>query len=299
MLNPYFDMKMKLIITAALIFICAFVSVADQIYTKNKKANQLYKKGEYKEALKLYEDLAVESPSEPKIKMNKGSALFQTGDLDKAEESYNNASTALKDKKALADLYYNLGNVHYMQGEQLAAQQNQGASEKYKAALENYSKSLDLRPHDKDTKWNLQLANAKMKQMQNQQQKNQNDKNKNNKNDKKQDQNNQQKQDQKKNDQNKQDKNNQDQKNKDQQNKDNKQQQDKNKQDQQKQDAQNDKNKQDQQKPEPTPQQQKQEDMKKDEAKKLIELYSDDEHDLNKKPEKAGVIGERKGEKDW
>jgi hypothetical protein len=39
--------------------------------------------------------------------------------------------------------------------------------------------------------------------------------------------------------------------------------------------------------------------MKKDEARKLIELYSDDEHDLNKKPEKAGVIGERKGEKDW
>ena len=275
----------------------ASAAFSDQLYTKNKKANQLYKKGEYKDALKMYEDLAVESPTEPKIKMNKGSALLQMDSLDRAEESYNSAATGLKDKKALADLYYNLGNAQYMQGEKLAAQQNQGASEKYKAALENYIKSLDLRPHDRDAKWNLQLANAKMKQMQNQQQKNQNDKNKNDKNDKKQDQKNQQ-QDQKKNDQNKQDQNKKDQ-NKDQQNKDNKQQQDKNNQDQQKQNAQNDKNKQDQQKPEPTPQQQKQEDMKKDEARKLIELYSDDEHDLNKKPEKAGVIGERKGEKDW
>ena len=277
----------------------ASTAFADQIYTKNKKANQLYKKGDYNEALKMYEDLAVESPSEPKIKMNKGSALFQMDSLNKAEESYNNAATGLKDKKALADLYYNLGNTQYMQGEQLAAQQNQGASEKYKAALENYIKSLDLRPHDKDTKWNVQLANAKMKQMQNQQQKNQNDKNKNDKNDKKQDQKNQQ-QDQNKNDKNKQDKNNKDQKNKDQQNKDqNKDNKQDNKNDQQQQNAQNDKNKQNQQKPEPTPQQQKQEDMKKDEAKKLIELYSDDEHDLNKKPEKAGVFGERKGEKDW
>ena len=275
----------------------ASAAFSDQLYTKNKKANQLYKKGEYKDALKMYEDLAVESPTEPKIKMNKGSALLQMDSLDRAEESYNSAATGLKDKKALADLYYNLGNAQYMQGEKLAAQQNQGASEKYKAALENYIKSLDLRPHDRDAKWNLQLANAKMKQMQNQQQKNQNDKNKNDKNDKKQDQKNQQ-QDQKKNDQNKQDQNKKDQ-NKDQQNKDNKQQQYKNNQDQQKQNAQNDKNKQDQQKPEPTPQQQKQEDMKKDEARKLIELYSDDEHDLNKKPEKAGVIGERKGEKDW
>jgi len=272
----------------------ASAAFSDQLYTKNKKANQLYKKGEYKDALKMYEDLAVESPTEPKIKMNKGSALFQMDDLDKAEESYNNAATGLKDKKALADLYYNLGNVQYMQGEKLAAQQNQGASEKYKAALENYIKSLDIRSHDKDTKWNLQLANAKMKQMQNQQQKNQNDKNKNDKNDKKQDQKNQQ-QDKNKNDKNKQDQKNKDQQNKD-QNKDNKQD---NKNDQQQQNAQNDKNKQDQQKPEPTPQQQKQEDMKKDEARKLIELYSDDEHDLNKKPEKAGVIGERKGEKDW
>ena len=272
----------------------ASAAFSDQLYTKNKKANQLYKKGEYKDALKMYEDLAVESPSEPKIKMNKGSALFQMDDLDKAEESYNNAATGLKDKKALADLYYNLGNVQYMQGEKLAAQQNQGASEKYKAALENYIKSLDLRSHDRDAKWNLQLANTKMKQMQNQQQKNQDDKNKNDKNDKKQDQKNQQ-QDKNKNDKNKQDQKNKDQQNKD-QNKDNKQD---NKNDQQQQNAQNDKNKQDQQKPEPTPQQQKQEDMKKDEARKLIELYSDDEHDLNKKPEKAGVIGERKGEKDW
>jgi hypothetical protein len=288
---------MKVISIISIGLLLASAAFSDQLYTKNKKANQLYKKGEYKDALKMYEDLAVESPTEPKIKMNKGSALLQMDSLDRAEESYNSAATGLKDKKALADLYYNLGNAQYMQGEKLAAQQNQGASEKYKAALENYIKSLDLRPHDRDAKWNLQLANAKMKQMQNQQQKNQNDKNKNDKNDKKQDQKNQQ-QDQKKNDQNKQDQNKKDQ-NKDQQNKDNKQQQDKNNQDQQKQNAQNDKNKQDQQKPEPTPQQQKQEDMKKDEARKLIELYSDDEHDLNKKPEKAGVIGERKGEKDW
>jgi hypothetical protein len=285
---------MKVISIISIGLLLASAAFSDQLYTKNKKANQLYKKGEYKDALKMYEDLAVESPSEPKIKMNKGSALFQMDDLDKAEESYNNAATGLKDKKALADLYYNLGNVQYMQGEKLAAQQNQGASEKYKAALENYIKSLDLRSHDRDAKWNLQLANTKMKQMQNQQQKNQDDKNKNDKNDKKQDQKNQQ-QDKNKNDKNKQDQKNKDQQNKD-QNKDNKQ---NNKNDQQKQNAQNDKNKQDQQKPEPTPQQQKQEDMKKDEARKLIELYSDDEHDLNKKPEKAGVIGERKGEKDW
>jgi len=287
---------MKTFPIIAILFLFAGASFSDQLYSKNKQANKLYKNGEYNEALKLYDDMAVEAPNEPKIKMNKGSAHAQLGDLDKAEEAYNSAAAGLKDKKALADLYYNLGNIKYLQGEQLAAKQDKGASEKYKAALENYCKSLDLRPRDKDTKWNLQLANAKMKQMQNQQnQNNKDDKNKDDKQNKqnKKDQNNQDQNNQDKNkDQNK-DQNNKDQK-KDEQNKDNKQ--DKNN-DQQKQNAGNDQNK--QQKPEPTPQQQKQEDMKKDEAKKLIELYSDDEHDLNKKPEKAGVIGERKGEKDW
>jgi tetratricopeptide (TPR) repeat protein len=282
---------MKISASLLLIILLAAMPYADQIYSGNKKANQLYKKGEYGEALKMYDDLSVEAPSEPKIKMNKGSAQYQLGDLDKAEESYNQAAAGLKDKKALADLYYNLGNTQYMQGEQLAGQGKQEAMDKYKAALGNYIKSLDIKANNKDAKWNLQLASAKIKEMQNQQQQNKNDKNKNDKKDNKQNQNTDQNKDQNK-DKNKD--NNKDQKNKD-QNKDNNK--DKQDQDKQNQNSQNDK--QDQQKPEPQPAQSKQEDMKKDEAKKLIELYSDDEHDLNKKPEKTGVAGQKRVDKDW
>ena len=275
---------------ALFFFLAAATTFADQLYTKNKKANQLYKKGDYSEALKTYDDLSIEAPAEPKIKMNKGSAQFQLGDFDKAEESYN-AASGLKDKRALADLHYNLGNAQYMQGERLSAQGKQEAMDKYKGALENYIKSLDLRPRDRDAKWNLQLTAAKIKEMQNQKnQQNKNDKNKDNK-DNKQNQNKNQNKDQDKKDQN-----NKDQQNKD-QNKDNKQQDKKDQ--KQNQNEQNDKKQQEQQKPEPTPAQQKQDDLKKDEAKKLLELYSDDEHDLNKKPEKTGIAGQKKNAKDW
>ncbi len=172
------DYRLGFACIAVLLFSAA--ATGDQLYSKNKKANQLYKKGQYREALKMYDDLSVESPNEPKIKMNKGSVLYQLKDLEKAEEAYNGAASVCKDKKTLGDLYYNLGNIQYMQGEQLAGQGKQEASEKYKAALGNYIKSLDLRPHDRDAKWNLQLASARIKQMQNQQQnKNQNGKNEN------------------------------------------------------------------------------------------------------------------------
>jgi len=260
-------------------------SFSDELYSKNKNANSLYQSKKYDEALKSYDNLILEYPAEQKLKMNKGSAQYRLGDFDKAEESYGQAKE-IKDKKALAALYYNLGNAQFMQGERLGAQNGQQAMEKYKAALENYIKSLDLRPSDRDTKWNVQLAQKKIKQMEQQQQQNNKDnkQNKDNKDQNKQDNKNQQNQDKK--NQNKQD-----------------QKQDQNKKDDNKQDKQNqqqDQNKKDQeqQKPEPTPQQ-KQEDMKKDEAKRIIEQFSDDDKELNKKPEKMGVAGQKKVEKDW
>jgi Ca-activated chloride channel homolog len=266
----------------------AFSAYSDELYSKNKKANSLYQSKNYDGALKSYDNLILEFPAEQKLKMNKGSAQYRLGDFDKAEEAYGQTKE-IKDKKALAALYYNLGNAQFMQGERLGAQNGQQAMEKYKAALENYIKSLDVRPSDRDAKWNVQLAQKKIKQMEQQQQKQQNNKdNKQNKDNKDQ---NQDSQDKKK--QDKQDKNKQDQ-NKDQKNKEDK------KQDQQ-QDQKQDQNKKDQekQKPEPTPQQQKQEDMKKDEAKRIIEQFSDDDKELNKKPDKIGVAGQKKVEKDW
>jgi Ca-activated chloride channel family protein len=261
---------------------------ADELYSKNKEAAKHYDKGIYDEALKSYDKLILEFPQEPKLKMNKGSAQYKLGDFDKADESYNSA-TSTKDKKALADLYYNLGNTQYMKADRMASQGDNKAMDKYKAALEDYIKSLDIRPSDKDAKWNVQLVQKKMKQMQQQQQQNNKD-NKDNKDQKKdnQQQNNKdQKQDQ---DKNKQD-----------QNKDQKKQDDK-KQEQQKKDDQQQSNKdqnQDKQKPEPTPQQQKQEEMKKEDAKRLIEQFSDDEKELNKKPEKIGILKNKNIEKDW
>jgi Fe2+ transport system protein B len=67
----------------------------------------------------------------------------------------------------------------YMQADRMASQGDSKATDKYKAALENYIKSLDIRPSDKDAKWNVQLTQKRIKQVQQQQ----NDKNsKNDKN---------------------------------------------------------------------------------------------------------------------
>jgi tetratricopeptide (TPR) repeat protein len=290
MKKSFFNIKTSVLsIVPTILLVFANLSHSDEVYSKNQKANNLYKQGKNEEALKLYDDALLLSPSDSKLKMNKGSALYQTGQFDKAEEIYNSAMS-VDEKKAKADAHYNLGNILFRQGEQLQKAGNPSSKEKYQAALQNFIQTLDLRPSDKDAKWNLQLAHNRIKQVeqqQKQQQQNKNDKNDQSKNDKDKQQN----QDQKKNDQ----KQNDDQ-SKNQQDQDKKKDQKDNKSEQDKQQQQKEQQNQDQQQQQ---QQQAAQDMKKEEAKRLIELYADDADSLNKPPKKASVSRKAQPEQDW
>lgn len=276
------------------IIISAAVSEADEVYSKNKKANRIYNEKRYEEALKLYDDALLLSPSDNSLKMNKGSALYRLGEFDKAGEAYTGALSE-EDKKKRADAFYNLGNILFRQAQQMEQSGDQGALEKYKEALQNYIQSLDLRPDDKDAKWNLQLAHMKVKENQEKQNNQNNNQNKQDKQDK-----------QDKDKQNKQEnQNNQDKKDQGDQNQQNKEEQDK-KEDQQQenkeQQNQSDENKKQQEQKEQQANAQQQEDdskdMKKEEAERIIELYADDADSLNKPLKKKGAKAPRP-EKDW
>ncbi len=260
-----------------LLLLCCFsVCSADEIYSKNHKANELYKQGKYDEALKLYEDALLLSPSDEKLKMNHGSALYRLGDYDKAEESYNGA-LAVKDTKIRSDAHYNMGNILYKKAEQIQHQDLQGAQEKLKSALEHYIESLDLSPENIDAKWNLQLTHQKIKQLeqqQQQQQQQQNQQNKDNKDDKnKNNENNQQQNDEQKEDQQKQEDNKEEQKD------------------------QNQQQQQQQQQSEMKESEEQQKEMKKEDARRLLELYADDADSLNKPTKKKSKT--RQPEQDW
>ena len=264
--------------TIAALAVFSFVN-ADEAGAKNRKANKLYSKGQYEEALKLYDDALLLDPSNGKLKMNKGSALYRLEELDEAEKSYQDALASQLNKKTAADAHYNLGNIRYRQAEKLeSAGAAASARKKYSGALESYVNTLKLRPKDMDAKWNLQLASRKIDLMRERQDKNQDEnKDKDQQGDQNQQKDNQgdkdDKQDQK------------DQKDKDQQ--DGKDQSD-NK------DRQDDKDRQgkDDQQPQPD-----KGDQKKEEAERLIEQYADDADTLNKPRFQRARI--RQPEKDW
>lgn len=275
--EPQANPKELIFVLLLLIFSPSTTIFADEVYSKNRQGNNLYQKGNYEEALKKYDDALLVAPTDTLLRMNRGSTLYRLNRLDEADSAYAGA-ISVKNKWKRADAHYNLGNIQFKEGDMLMQSGGQGAGEKYKSALQNYIAALDLRPSDKDAKWNIELTQRRIKQ-QEQQQKNQD------KQDKKQNQN-KQNQNQDKNNKQDKDKNQNDQNNKD-----------RNKQDQQKQNSENDK--QQQQPPKPQPQDSK-DAMKKKEAERIIAQFADDADTLNKPPKKQGFgLRMHKPEKDW
>ena len=70
--------------------------------------------------------------------------------LDKAKEMYHQSATLSTNAEIKAKAFYNIGNAHYKQ-------------EKWQESVNAYKQSLKYNPKDKDAKYNLMMAMAKIK----------------------------------------------------------------------------------------------------------------------------------------
>jgi Ca-activated chloride channel family protein len=114
---------------------------------KIKDANELYKKGKYKEALSAYTEAGAENPQHPVLNYDIGNVLYKIGRFENAIEKYNVAS-------ALNSSIYNIGNSLYKM-------------KKLQEALAAYKQAIIKNPDDLDAKFNYEYTN-RMLQQQNQ-----------------------------------------------------------------------------------------------------------------------------------
>ncbi len=216
--------------------------------------NAALQAGKADDALVHYDKAVKKLPAEAGTHFDRGAALYALSRFDEAGEEFLRATEA-KDPALKASAFYNLGNAFFKK-------------EKFKEAVSAYTRSLGLKPDDKQAKWNLEIALRKQKAKEDKDKKDQQDK------DKKKDD---QKKDQDKKDQKKDDKK--DDQKKDQDKKD---QQDKDKQDQQKQP---------QEKPS-TPKEQEQ-------IQSVLDNLERSSKDLEKERAKARAVRRAPPERDW
>ncbi|MCG9128474.1 tetratricopeptide repeat protein [Candidatus Poribacteria bacterium] len=125
-----------------------------------KSGNQSYVDGDYDSAFVHFQEAVFQRPNNPLSHYNLGTVLYKQ---DKFRMAIGAFQTALLNGNSSIDavLYYNLGNAQFQLND-------------LEGAIRSYKDSLQLDPHDVDTKHNLEFALQLLKEQQNEFNKQQN-----------------------------------------------------------------------------------------------------------------------------
>ena len=137
-------------------FVFPVKSQEDKKYIR--KGNELYNRGKYKDAEKLYRESQQKNNASQEAAFNIADALYKQKKFDESANQFKQITQQTKDKKKLADAYHNLGNSLLQ-------------SKKYEESVQAYCNALKNSPKDAATKYNLAYAQKKLQQQQQQQNK--------------------------------------------------------------------------------------------------------------------------------
>ena len=140
----------------------------DPLARNVKKGNQLFRAGQYEQALQAFTEADVNShagdPRLPQLYKNIGNTLTKLGKFTEAAAMYKKADDASQNAAFKADARYNSGNAWMKQ-------------QQYQQAVEAYKQALDLNPNHREARQNKELAEKLLVQQQEQQKQQQNNQN--------------------------------------------------------------------------------------------------------------------------
>ena len=186
-----------------------------------RKAREYMERGQYVEAMRIYDDLAVKNPKDSRYYYNAGVAAYKALKFTEAQEYFDAASIS-QDLDLQQQSYYNRGNALFKAGEEEANFERK--TQMWKEAIDQFDHALNLNETDQLAQDNLQFVKQQLENLQQQQQEQDPDQNSDENKDEENEQDNEQ--------QDEQNQSEQDQQDQDQQNQDQQQQQDQGEQDQ-------------------------------------------------------------------
>ena len=134
-------MKNGVVGLSARIFFIILCSVS--LSLSQDKGINYYQNREFEEARNYYESLIRERGNNPQAQFGRGSSSFQQGDMETAEQAFEQ-SLKSSDLNLRSKALYNLGNTFYQ-------------NKKTEEALAYYRKALELDPNDKEAKYNYEF----------------------------------------------------------------------------------------------------------------------------------------------
>lgn len=156
------------LVISSLLFLLTWTTSAQEERTLTRDGNKLFAKGKYADAEASYKKALEKKNNFPEAIFNLGDAIYKQKRYDDAVAQFELFAKTSKDPRQKAQAYHNLGNA-------------QLDKEEYEKAVDAYKQALKLNPNDRDTRYNLAYANAKLRRQQQQNQQNKNNKNKDNK----------------------------------------------------------------------------------------------------------------------
>ncbi|MBI5805843.1 VWA domain-containing protein [candidate division TA06 bacterium] len=136
--------RFKLVILISAFCLLPSTAVQAGVGSDMRSGNQAYKKGNYEEALKKYQEALVFEPDNVKIHYNIGRALYKLSKYPEAVSEFQ-LSLLTKDKKLQARTLYNIGNCQFK-------------AQKLDEAIGSYTAALVLDPGDQQAKQNLEFC---------------------------------------------------------------------------------------------------------------------------------------------
>jgi tetratricopeptide (TPR) repeat protein len=129
-----------------------------------KQAAKAYEDGDYDAALQKYAEAQLDHPGSQALAYDMGNAQYRKKRYDDAIASYKKALQG-SDAALAASAYYNLGNAHFRKGEFAIQGGKQEGIEDYREAMAHYKKSLEIRPGNRDAKRNIEVVQARIKEL--------------------------------------------------------------------------------------------------------------------------------------
>jgi len=154
-------------LTTLCIAVPAFLSMGFLDFSRGPAAegNELYRTGEYEQALNKYGEALVDEPDSPRLNFNMGNAHFQRGNFADAIASYARVNVLRDGEDRSAKVAYNAGNAQFRLAEAAEAENPQQALEGYALAMAAYRRALGADPTDAEAKFNYEFARKRLEDL--------------------------------------------------------------------------------------------------------------------------------------